>query len=282
MTPHNKALWQVHLSTLLLAGNGFFAKKIALNANDIIAMRGLMGASVLLIVILLRGYSLRFHSRRHAPFMLFLGAIMGVHWITFFYSMQVAGVAAGMIALYSYPVFVVFMDPLLRGQRPHLQDILAAAAVFSGVCLMVPTFSLQDGATIGIAWGVFSAVLFAARNTLQRHFLQGYPGEVSMFWQGMAAGAVALPFMTTSPLEISAQDWKLLVILAVFFTAMAHAFLASSLRVLKAKSTGLISCLGPVYSVPIAWLTLGEVPSTRTLLGGAIILAAAAFETRRL
>lgn len=282
MTPHQKALWQVHISTMLLAGNGYFAKRIALNANDIIAMRGLLGASVLLLFILVRGYSLRFHTPRHAPFMLMLGAMMGVHWITFFHAMQVAGVAIGMIALYSYPVFVVFMEPLLHGERPHRQDILAAIAVFIGVCLIVPEFSFNDGVTVGIAWGLFSALLFAARNTLQRHFLQGYPGEVSMFWQGMAAGAVALPFMAVSPLEIPAHDWGLLIILAVFFTALAHAFFASSLRVLKAKTAGLIGCLGPVYSVPLAWLTLGEVPTLTTLLGGAIILGAAAFETRRL
>ncbi len=282
MTPQQKALWQVHISTLLLAGNGYFAKRIALSANDIIAMRGLLGASVLLLFVLLRGYSLRFHTPRHAPFMMLLGVMMGVHWITFFHSMQVAGVAVGMIALYSYPVFVVFMEPMLHGQRPHWQDILAALAVVFGVCLMVPTFSLDDGVTVGIAWGLFSAFLFAARNTLQRHYLQGYPGEVSMLWQGFAAGAVALPFMSVSPLDIPANDWGLLLILAVFFTAVAHAFFASSLRVLKAKTAGLIGCLGPVYSVPIAWLTLGEMPGFYTLLGGSIILAAAAFETRRL
>lgn len=282
MTPHQKALWQVHISTLLLAGNGYFAKRIALSANDIIAIRGLLGASVLLVFILLRGYSLRFHTRQHAPFMLLLGVMMGVHWITFFYSMQVAGVAAGMIALYSYPVFVVFMEPMLRGEKPHLQDVLAAVAVFAGVCLMVPSFSLNDDVTVGIAWGILSAMLFAARNSLQRHFLQGYPGEVSMFWQGLTAGAVALPFMAVSPLDIPGDDWVLLIILGVFFTAIAHAFFASSLRVLKAKSAALIGCLCPVYSVPISWLTLGEVPSMMTLLGGAIILIAAAFETRRL
>lgn len=282
MSANRKALWQVHISTLLLAGNGYFAKRIALSANDIIAMRGLLGASILLLFILFRGYSLQFHTPRHAPFMLMLGAMMGVHWITFFHSMQVAGVAAGMIALYSYPVFVVFMEPLLHGERPHRQDILAALAVFAGVCLMVPSFSLSDGVTAGIAWGILSAMIFAARNTLQRHFLQGYPGEVSMFWQGMAAGAVAIPFMTVSPVAFTANDWLLLLILAIFFTAIAHAFFASSLRVLKAKTAALIGCLGPVYAVPIAWVSLGEIPSLTTLLGGSMILAAAAFETRRL
>lgn len=282
MTPDKKALWQLHASTLLLAGNGFFAKSIALPANDIIVFRSFLGAGVLLLYILARRYSLRFQKKQHGPFMLVLGAMMGVHWITFFHSMQIAGVAVGMIALYSYPVFVVFLEPLLRGERPHWQDILAAVAVFFGVCLMVPAFTLDNNVTMGIVWGIFSALIFAGRNTLQRHYLQGYPGEVSMFYQGIAAGAVALPFLATPLTDITRHDWILLAILAVFFTALAHALFAGSLRVLKAKTAGLIGCLGPVYSVPIAFFTLNEVPSWKTLAGGAVIIIAAAFETRRM
>ena len=50
---------------------------------------------------------------------------------------------------------------------------------------------------------------------------------------------------------------------------------------MKARSAGVIATLLPVYGAITAALFLGEIPATRTLVGGAIILVAVIVETVR-
>jgi drug/metabolite transporter (DMT)-like permease len=45
--------------------------------------------------------------------MLLCGLLMCVHWVTYFHAMQVSTVAIGMIALYTYPVMSVLLEPLI-------------------------------------------------------------------------------------------------------------------------------------------------------------------------
>ena len=150
-----------------------------------------------------------------------------------------------------------------------------------GIILLVPEFDLANNITQGVCWGVLSAALFALRNVIQGHYLKGYSGETSILYQGMLAGAVVIPFMTTTPLAVDSENLIKLLLLGALFTALPHSFFANSLRYLKAKTVGLIGCLQPVYGTILAFLLLSEEPSLMTLLGGAIIISTAAFETYR-
>jgi len=175
----------------------------------------------------------------------------------------------------------VFLEPLFHGQKPHRRDILCAFLVFVGVMLLVPDFSLENDITQGVLWGVLSAIFFALRNTLQRHYLQGYRGDTSMLYQSAVAAVLAFPLLQQSPSTFEFDTlWKL-ALLAVVFTAIPHSLFAGSLRYLKAKTVGLIGCLQPVYGTLFAFLILREQPDLFTLLGGALIVGTAAWETWR-
>jgi drug/metabolite transporter (DMT)-like permease len=102
-----------------------------------------------------------------------------------------------------------------------------------------------------------------------------------MLHQAVVAGFVCLPFLQHDVRSLSPRVWAQLGLLAIFCTAIPHSMFAGSLRALKAKTAGLISCLMPVYGVVLAWLVLGEVPSAATVCGGLIIVAAASYESAR-
>jgi drug/metabolite transporter (DMT)-like permease len=213
--------------------------------------------------------------------MLLCGLLMCVHWVTFFHAMQVSTVAIGMIALYTYPVMSVLVEPLWQGQRPHRIDVLCGLVVLAGVYLLVPDVSLQSGAALGVLWGLVSAATFTMRNIVQRNYLGAYRGDTAMFYQSLIAGLCAWPFARHASGGLSLNVWLQLALLALVFTAVPHSIFAGSLRALKAKTAGLISCMMPVYGVALAWIVLGEVPSPATVCGGMIIVAAAAFESAR-
>lgn len=276
-----KGLLYVHGAILMFGGTGLFARIIQLPATDIIAWRSIMAALVLLCLLLALQGPIRLRSGKDTLTMLGIGVLLGIHWITYFKSMQVAGVAVGMLALYTSPIITVFLEPLFHGQKPHFSDVVCAFLVFVGVLLLVPAFSLDNDITQGVLWGVLSAVFFALRNVMQRHFLQGYRGDTSMLYQGAVAAAVAFPLLQVHPSIIPAASWWQLALLAIVFTAIPHSLFAGSLRYLKAKSVGLIGCLQPVYGTLFAFLILHEQPSVLTLVGGALIVGTAAWETYR-
>lgn len=281
MDQKNRSLAGLHIANILLAGTGLFAKIIHLPAIDIISRRCLLAAVFLLIITLSLKRSLLLVHLREWLLMLLCGLLMCLHWVSYFYAMQVSTVAIGMIALYTYPVMSVLAEPWWQGQRPQCIDVVCGLLALAGVCLLVPGLSLHGSAASGVLWGLVSAAAFTARNIVQRHGLSAYRGDTAMLYQCMIAGLAAWPFVGSSMAKIDPKTWLQLAVLALACTAVPHSIFAGSLRSLTAKTAGLISCMMPVYGVALAWIVLGEVPSLATLCGGAIIVAAAAYESAR-
>ena len=194
-TAKRKSLAGLHIANILLAGTGLFAKLIDLPAIDIIARRCLLAAVFLLIITFALKRTFVFERLRDCLLMLLCGLLMCVHWVTFFHAMQVSTVAIGMIALYTYPVMTVLVEPLWQGQRPKRIDVLCGLLVLAGVCLLVPDFSLRTGAALGVMWGLVSAATFTLRNIVQRQYLGAYRGDTAMFYQSLIAGLAAWPFV---------------------------------------------------------------------------------------
>ena len=59
------------------------------------------------------------------------------------------------------------------------------------------------------------------------------------------------------------------------FTALSHTLFIGSLRTIRAQTASVVSCLEPVYGILLAALFLGEIPSRREVLGGAVVFACA-------
>ena len=68
------------------------------------------------------------------------------------------------------------------------------------------------------------------------------------------------------------MDFLYLAFLGIFCTAVAHVLFIKSLVHIKTQLASVTACLEPVYGIFFAFVLLGETPSFRTILGGAIIL----------
>ncbi len=281
MNQKQKSLYGLHISSLLFGGTGLFAKLIDLPVIDITAIRTLIASAGLFMLLKSTGRQARLKSSSHYTLMILQGVLMGLHWVTFFHSIQVSSVAIGMISLFTYPIITVFLEPLWKGQKPHLYDIMCGALVLFGVYLMVPEFSFDNDITQGVCWGVLSAFLFSLRNVIQRNYLSEYRGDTSMMYQSFIAGICGMLFITPAVATIDLSTWIKLIVLGLFFTAIPHSFFAGSLCFMKAKSASLISCLQPVYGTIYAIVILYEVPDITTVIGGVMVMSAAAVESYR-
>ncbi|WP_115717364.1 DMT family transporter [Gallaecimonas mangrovi] len=274
-----RSLWELHIAVLLFGGTALFAKLIPLSALDMTVLRCLIAAVTLAVVVKASKGRLRLGSLREYAVALLLGAVVSLHWVTYFASMQVSTVAVGMIAFFTYPVMAVLLEPLIKRQLPQRRDLAAAVMVLIGIVMIVPDTNLGNSTTKGVALGIFSALLFTIRNLLHKHQFSHHSGPKAMFYQCLVAMIVLAPFQSQAALSMPAWGWGLLVILGIGFTAAPHALLAQALGNLKVKSVALISCLQPIYASVLAALVLHEIPNWRTLVGGALVVSAAVFET---
>jgi len=283
VSPTLNGLISLYAAIFLLAGNGYFAKSISISVFDITAYRSLLAALALLVFMRIRKQSLSLLSTRHYLLSVGLALLLGLHWVTFFYSMRISTVAVGMTALYTYPVITVFLERLFFGRTIRLFDLMMALLVLFGIWLMGDPGSDSSAVMLeGVIWGVFSALCFAGRNVAQQRYLRHYPAQLTIFYQVLLIGLCFAPFVESSPmtlLENADNNGLKLLLLGFAFTALPHALLANSLRVIRVKSVALIGCLQPVIGAGIAFILLGEQPSLQMMVGASLVLAASVFET---
>ena len=275
---------KLHLGVLLLGVSGLFAKLIQLPALDIIAYRSILTVILLFTIMHISKSKIRLNSFKDYKIALILGLLAAVHWFTYFTSIQMSSVAVGMITLFTYPVFTVLLEPLLRKQLPSLRDVFVSVVVSFGISMLFPTLwssgiTLTDDYLIGIVLGVISAITMALRNIGIQHYFKEYSGTQSMFYQFLVSALVLTPFIGTTPDNVTLDNWQLLILLTAFFSAAPHILFASAIHKLSAKTVGLIAYLQPLYGISLGFLILAEIPTLMTLLGGIIILSAAIYET---
>ena len=279
MDPVKRSLITLHITVILLGGTGLFSNIIPLGALDITFGRSVFALLCLVLYMRLSNETFALQSSKDYAIALLLGGLMAVHWVTYFAAMQYAGVAVGMIALFTFPVITVLIEPLFERIQLVWQDFTSAIVVFVGVGLLVPEISLENETTLGVCIGVFSALLYALRNLIHRQHFSHYSGAKAMGWQILIVILCLLPFVSSALPQASGHTWLLLAVLGSAFTALPHALIATSLIYLRAKTFSLIACMQPMYGVILAMLVLHESPGWKALIGGILVTSASIYET---
>lgn len=279
MTNSFKGLLAVHSAVLIFGLTALFSKLISLTALEITLLRSVFAVFIIFAIFLWQKKSIKLSHPKDYGIVILLGVLLALHWVTYFHSMQVSSIAVGVIALYTFPIITVFLEPLFHGERPHIKDVISAFTVLFGIYLLVPEFSLSNETTLGILWGVLSALFFALRNIIQGHYFKGYTARHSLFYQTLVTFIVLLPFSFEVIPAVTNIQWGQLLILGVFFTALPHTLFAFSLLNLKAKTVSLVACVQVVYATIFAALLLSEWPQLSTVVGGLIVVSAAMYES---
>ena len=279
MQHSREGLLAVHAAVLIFGFTALFSKLLSLPALDITFYRSIFALMAIAIYMAYKKQSYFLKSSRDYFMVGLLGCLLAAHWVSYFYAMQVSTVAVGVIALYTFPVITVFLEPFFHGEKPHIIDIVSSIAVLFGIYVIVPEFSLDDSTTIGVLSGIFSAFMISLRNIMQRRYFSGYKASQALFYQVSVVVLVLFSFTETVTFEIEHKQWWLLILLGIVFTALPHTLFAHGLLHLKAKSASLIACVQVVYAAVFAAVLLGESLSWNVVIGGAIVISAAMYES---
>lgn len=279
MQHSREGLLAVHAAVLIFGFTALFSKLLTLPALEITFYRSVVAFIVIAIYAAYKKQAFLLDSSRDYLMAGLLGVLLATHWVSYFYAMQISSVAIGVIALYTFPVITVFLEPLFHGEKPHSADIASSIAVLFGIYLIVPDFSLDNSTALGVAAGVFSAFMLALRNILQRRNFSGYSASQALLYQSAVVVLALFAFIDTETISIDDRQWGLLILLGIVFTALPHTLFAYGLLHLKAKTAGLIACVQVVYAAVFAALLLGEWLSLNVVAGGLIVVSAAMYES---
>ncbi|PLX94879.1 MAG: EamA family transporter [Desulfuromonas sp.] len=272
----------LYLSIFLLSLTGLFAKLIPLDATSIIQLRSVVAAAGLALYIALQKRSFKLSRKRTYIGVYGLGILLGLHWVTFFHAMQISTVAVGMLAMFTFPVVTILLEPLFTQNRIKAGDVFAGITVLVGLTIMVGAdlTDLKKPVTLGVISGTSSAILFALRNLLQKYRFDGESSDSLMLHQVIAVALMLAVFVDYPRVEsLEAVSFLKIFLLGIFSTATAHTLLVFSLKQLPAKTVALIQCLQPLIAAVLAWLVVGEIPGLSVLLGGSVILSVATYES---
>jgi drug/metabolite transporter (DMT)-like permease len=276
-----KGMLELHIAVVIMSATPLFAKLITLPTREIIALRCLVASLTLLLFTRLTGTKLGLLRRADLGWVLILGLIVALHWLSFFAALRLSSVAITMTAFYSFTVMTVLMEPLFFHERLDRVDLIVALAVFGGIYLAIPGGVSSGPVALGAGFAIISAFLYALRNILYRKYLHRYPSSTMMFYQVTVAAVLLFPLISPGVNLIQDHRWFYLLLLGVIFTALAHTLFVGSLRTIKASTAGLMTALEPIYGMIIAAIVLSEIPALRTVAGGMIVVAAAIYTSIR-
>lgn len=225
-----------------------------------------------------KGYSFRVRDWRQLAVVLGSGVLMALHWVTYFYALKLSSVAIGMLSIFTYPAMTTLLEPLLLKKPFVLRHLLLAGLVLCGVYLLAPGFNLEDGTTLGLALGLFSAFIYSLRNIAVKSQIADLEGSVVMTYQVATTVLILSPVWLFAEAVPSAEAIPYLLGLGLLTTAVGHTLFLGCFRYFGVSQVSLLSCIQPVYGILLAVVFFKEIPDWTAVAGGALILAAVAIE----
>lgn len=275
-----QSLFAIHLVAILFGATGIFGAVIQADAWMITWGRALF--AVLSLMILSRTLAAMGRSsdkdpvswRPHLGAFMLSGAMLTLHWVTFFYSVKLGGVAVATLGFASFPAFITLIEAGVLREKVGRSEWLRLLLVSVGLVLITPSFDWANRGTEGLIWGVLSGAAFGVLAVINRRQLS----HVNAFQVAGIQNAIVfiflLPWVLPEVHQVSLSDWLLIAALGVVCTGFAHLLFVSSLRQLPARTAGLVVASEPLYAILFAWMLFSQVPSGRMLLGAAVMMAA--------
>lgn len=276
MLTRRQALFSIHLVAVLFGATGIFGAVIDADAAVITWGRAVFAVLTLTILgaaLGERGFKQAFAQTRGWA-LLGSGGMLALHWVSFFVSVKLGGVAVATLGFASFPAFITLIEWAVLRERIQRAEWLRLFVVCLGLLLITPSFELSNVGTEGLLWGLLSGASFGVLAVMNRRALSGVNAFHVAGLQNVVVCLLLTPWVFFELGDVSLKAWCLIAALGIVCTGIAHLLFVSSLRVLHARTAGLVVASEPLYAIAFAWMLFAEVPSPRTLVGAVMMIGA--------
>lgn len=243
---------------------GLFIKVLDWNPFLIAGMRSLIAFFFLLAII----RTIRLSWSRP----LVLAALANTATMLLFVAANKTTTAANAILLqYLAPVFTAILGVLFLKERLSREQLIVLFVAPFGMYLIFMD-RLSPGQMLGNFLALTSAITFALMFIFTRQQKEGDPLQSLLAAHALTA-LIALTVAAFLPLPvITPVAMASITALGVVQIGLASIFFSYGIKRITAVSANLIALIEPVFNPVWVYLVLGETPTIKTLLGGAIII----------
>ena len=263
----------VLIATVLWSMAGLFARLLAhLDVWTVMGWRALLGAVSIALVGLIEYLSGRLDNPFGFGRLSLVVALLAMIAISAYTASVMTTTIADVMVIYAtLPFVAAAIGFLINGERVSPRTLAASGVALAGIVIMVAS-GLGSGRLLGQSLSMLMTLAFAGMIVLQRR-----QPKVSMIAVN-ALGALGSGVfgLANSPHEaIGAYDFLILFAFGLTTIGLAFVIFMEGAKFIPSAEAGLISLLDVVLAPIWVFLAFGENPGAATILGGAIVLAAA-------
>lgn len=207
-----------------------------------------------------------------------VGALIGIHWMCFYASVKIGGIATAVVTLSTVSFFTALVEPLVFRRRLDPGELVIGGLVVIGATLLIQVGLAPDpvGLVLGLASAIFAAVFGVLNGKLAP---QERPDRLMFYEMSAALVVVSLGVVLLSsaqmvaPWNLSAADAGWLVVLSLVCTVIPQVWIIHVLRALSPFTVAITVNLEPVYSLLLAaFLFPQDRPPSPSFYAGAALV----------
>ena len=241
---------------------GILGKLIHLEAFIIVWYRVIIAFIALGVGMLILKKTFRLKSKSELIKISLVGILVGLHWLTFYKSIQLSTASLGILCLSTTTIHVSWIEPIIMKRRISWFEVLLGLIVIYGIYFVSGDF--KDNDYEALAYGLVSALFaagFAVFNTKLTE--NNTPAQISFYEMISASIFITVILLAQgridpSILEMTTSDFWWLLFLGVLCTSFAFLATIEIMKQLGAFTVSLSINLEPVYTILLAIFILKE------------------------
>ncbi len=195
--------------------------------------------------------------------------------------LQYISAGLGRLILFLYPTLVLVLSLIFLKQKIKPRQIVSLALSYGGIALVFHSeIALQrDPGDLALGTGLVfaSAVTYAIYLVAGSRLVQILGSMRFTSYATLAASVFVLgTFAYThgfSQLVVKSEVYLLTLILAIFSTVLPLWLMAEGLKRIGANQVALVACIGPISTIGLAQMFLGEPITLVQIAGAGLVLA---------
>lgn len=200
-----------------------------------------------------------------------VGTCFAASAIIFVVALAYTTVANILLMQAGVPLIAALLAWTLFGEKVSRATWVTIAAVIAGILVMVSDSFNTTISPIGNGLALLIAFSLAMATVITRRYANVRMTPATCF--GAVLATVIAAFLA-SDFAVSARDMGFLFAFGALNLGLGLAFFATGARLVPAAVAALLGTFEPLLGPIWVWLLHGEVPSARTIAGGAIVFVA--------
>jgi len=268
----------LHLLVFIAGFTAILGELISIGSIPLVWFRMLIAGVLMFGYIKIKKIDIRINFKTAIKFSL-AGIIIALHWITFFEAIKQSNISITLAMFSTGAFFAALIEPLFYKRRIIWYEIIFGLLIILGVWLITQTeIKYLNGIILGVSSALFST-LFAVING---KFVERYRASCISFYEFVSGVFFISVFIAVFGegfdadfFELSASDWKYLIILGSVCTAYAFIAAVHIMKHISPYTVVLTYNLEPIYGIVLAVILfpLKEKMSPEFYIGAALIIS---------